>query len=178
MGSTVVKYFVVLPDGQRFGPADISLLNQWIAEGRILPNTVLEQEATGQRFMASTVPGLTLASTGPYAPPSSGGAGPTSFAGYYRGPVAQPYGGQNDLTMAWVFSSLGMMFCLGGLACGPCAAIGIVFPILGVVYSGRALQAGNPGAQPAKIFSWVTLGLYIAGLVLMFALFGMISVAG
>jgi hypothetical protein len=40
-------YYVIAQDGNRYGPADIPTLQQWVREGRIAPNTTLEDEVTG-----------------------------------------------------------------------------------------------------------------------------------
>lgn len=52
-----MRYFVIASDGQRYGPADIPTLNQWIADGRLTADMMLEGE-NGGRMVASSVPGL------------------------------------------------------------------------------------------------------------------------
>ncbi|QYK53557.1 MAG: hypothetical protein KF824_01385 [Fimbriimonadaceae bacterium] len=49
---------VIWSDGQKFGPADMAMLNQWIAEGRIKPETELESVVDGTRLSAASLPGL------------------------------------------------------------------------------------------------------------------------
>ena len=51
-------FFVIADDGNKYGPADLATLNAWIAEGRLQPNTILEEVQTMERRPASTVPGL------------------------------------------------------------------------------------------------------------------------
>lgn len=174
MSGTPVKYYVILPDGQRFGPADISLLNQWAAEGRILPTTMLEQEGSQMRLPASSVPGLALGGQNPYATPPPGPqagpyggphGGPNAYSGYYRAPDAMGDMGHNDLVVAWVGSSVGLALCFGSSCCPPFGFLAIAGPILGLIFSGRAQQKGNPGAMGAKIFSGVVLGLQILALI-------------
>jgi ABC-type branched-subunit amino acid transport system permease subunit len=53
-----VRYFVHAVDGQIYGPYDLNAINQWIAEGRIVPTTVLQPEGSNLRVAASTVQGL------------------------------------------------------------------------------------------------------------------------
>lgn len=53
-----MQYFVIWPDGQKFGPADLGKLNEWAAEGRITPETELESVIDGSRVKASTLPGM------------------------------------------------------------------------------------------------------------------------
>ena len=52
-----MQYFVIGPDGQKFGPADINTLTQWAAEGRLTPATMLEDEF-GKQMPASELPGV------------------------------------------------------------------------------------------------------------------------
>ncbi len=67
------KYFVVdLNTGQKYGPADIATLNQWLAEGRVTPQSTLEDAETGERIIANAVPGLNIGPTAPTAPPNVG----------------------------------------------------------------------------------------------------------
>lgn len=61
-----MQYFVIAPDGQKYGPADIATLNQWAVEARLTPTTELEDAATGARLTASNVPGIVF--------PGGGGA--------------------------------------------------------------------------------------------------------
>jgi hypothetical protein len=56
----MASYFVIAPDGSKYGPADELTLQQWIAENRLLPTTMLEDVATSNRVAASAVPGLTF----------------------------------------------------------------------------------------------------------------------
>lgn len=53
-----MQYFVIAPDGQKYGPADVPTLNSWITEGRLLPDTQLQDTATGAVMAAAMVPGL------------------------------------------------------------------------------------------------------------------------
>lgn len=172
----------MLPDGQKFGPADLRLLNQWAAEGRILHGTVLEEASTGRRFDASSLPGLALPQT--QTPPTMMSPGtihpPQQYAPYYRGGPGSVVGdnGQNDLTLSYVFSAIGLATCFGGGLCGGCSLIGIVFPILGLVYANKAEQKGHPSAGSAKILGWVALCLQIVSVILSFALLGASMMGG
>ena len=53
-----MRYFVIGDDGQKYGPADLDLLNSWITEGRLLPTQQLEDESSGLRLAAGAVQGL------------------------------------------------------------------------------------------------------------------------
>lgn len=76
-----MRYFVIGDQGQKYGPNDLDGLNVWIREGRLLPTTVLEDEASGMRSAASAVAGLQFA---PAAPP------PSAVPAHAQGPA---YGG-------------------------------------------------------------------------------------
>ena len=54
-----MNYFVIEPEGQKYGPANIESLNLWLFEERISALTLLEDE-TGNRVRALAVPGLRL----------------------------------------------------------------------------------------------------------------------
>lgn len=63
-----MQYYVIAPDGQKYGPADVPTLNAWIAEGRLLPDTQLQDVATNAVMAASMVPGLAFPTSQPAAP--------------------------------------------------------------------------------------------------------------
>lgn len=162
-------YFVVLPDGQKFGPADLNLLNQWAMEGRVLASTMLEDARTGQRMPASSVAGIQVAVAQPPNPfPAPGTMNPPEQYGqYYRPGQGSAIGGDtgsNDLTLSYVFGALGIAMCaIGGSGC---SLIGIVFPILGLVYAKKAQDKGNPSASGARTLSIVAIVLQIISIVI------------
>ncbi|HVT11621.1 MAG TPA: hypothetical protein VHE55_05095 [Fimbriimonadaceae bacterium] len=71
-----MRYYVVTQSGS-FGPADIGQIEQWSREGRVAPSTILEEEGSGRRILASSLPGLTFTTfqhapqSGPLATPFS-----------------------------------------------------------------------------------------------------------
>jgi len=160
-----VQYFVIGDDGQKYGPADLATLNAWIAEGRLLANTILEDSRSGARTPASAVPGLQFAPPagggyqapgGGYRPPQGGYQAPQ---GGYQAPGGPQFGtnyprqqmgdnGSGDITQAWVFAVLSLFCC------------GLIFGILGLNAAKRAEQKGNPGAQAAKIANIVCLSIW------------------
>jgi hypothetical protein len=147
-GPQETKYWVIGPDGQRYGPADLAKLREWAAEGRIGPATMLEDYGTGQFVRATAVPGLVLPQAqaqNPWAQ-APGSPYPRQPSGYY----APSPSASNDLTWAWVLSILGFLCCL------PLAFVGLY-------YADRAKKAGIPGGQAAFV---VSLILVILGLLL------------
>lgn len=157
-----VRYFVYAPNGQRYGPADLATLQQWVAEGRVLPNSLVEDEFGGPQMAASTVPGLIFPTT--YAQPQAGpgysqGPGspyaenpynqPQQQSNYYR-PPASSYTNAGDVNNAWICAVVGL------LCCGPVS-------IVGIVLANRAKQAGNPNAQAPFILSIIATALWGLG---------------
>lgn len=71
-----MPYFVLAPDGMKYGPAEIPELQRWAMEDRLLPDSQLEDILTGQRLLAHQIPGLF-----PQV------AAPAPYATYPRGPV-------------------------------------------------------------------------------------------
>jgi hypothetical protein len=67
----MAQYYVLAQDGNRYGPADIPTLQQWINENRILPTTMLEDASTGQQLPASALSDLRFPTTMPQPPMSS-----------------------------------------------------------------------------------------------------------
>ncbi|MES1227155.1 MAG: hypothetical protein ABUL72_00705, partial [Armatimonadota bacterium] len=63
------SYFVLGVDGKEYGPVTSAQVAQWMAEGRVLPNTQLRAASNNAVFSASQVV------------PMSPGATPTSPAG-------------------------------------------------------------------------------------------------
>lgn len=53
-----MAFYVVTRDGSRYGPADLPLLQLWVNEGRLNPNSTLENRETGQRLLARDLEGL------------------------------------------------------------------------------------------------------------------------
>jgi len=173
-----MRYFVVTDNGQKYGPADLPTLNQWIAEGRVIPSTILEDEGSGVRMAASTLSGLefgapTMTQTPPYGGPSVGApsaSGPLA-GGYPRPGSAPADNGQSDMTQAWVFGAL----CLGNITvfCSPlCGGLSILFGILGLLAAIRAEAKGHPQAKTAKIFNIVVLVLHVVFFGSMFRIWG------
>lgn len=93
-------YYVILPTGEKFGPADLTTLQSWVNENRVQPNTIIEDAVQNVQIPASRVIGLNFPNTSP--PPQGPGMGnpnpyehapgPQSYAGYYNrsGPGTSP----------------------------------------------------------------------------------------
>lgn len=98
-----MRYFVIGPTGDKYGPADVAVLNQWIAEGRLFPASIVESEANGVQAPASTVPGLQFAPGVPPPSPVAAHMVPPTYAGAYTPPQYE----NEDHKMALVGIGLG-----------------------------------------------------------------------
>lgn len=158
-----MRYYVVTDDGQKFGPADVQTLNQWIAESRLLPTQMLEEEASGARFAARAVPGLNFPvpvtqtqAPGPGVGPGAGpGAAPGSpgYQGYYRPPGGTTGDdGSRDITPAWV------LFGVGLVGCCIVPYVSLILAGVGIFFGNRAKSKGHP--QGAVAFG-LNIGLLI-----------------
>ncbi len=170
-----MKYYVVWPDGQRFGPADVDTLTQWAAEGRLQETTELEDAATGARLSAASVPGLIFTSPAPAQPaaPSSPYETPVAANPYQEtpsnpyGPVSNPYqnppspsgsnyprqtanydDGSADLTKAWIFGVVGFFCC-------------VALTFVGIYFAVQAKKKGNSGAQAALVVNVILVSISI-----------------
>jgi len=94
-------YYVIAHDGNRYGPADIATLQQWVREGRIAPNTTLEDEFTGTQIRASLLPELSYLFPN-QPPPAAGEPAPPSVVG---GPAS------GQAVTALVLGILGLVCC-------------------------------------------------------------------
>ena len=99
-----MRYFVIGEDGELYGPADITTLNDWIAQGRLAPTTMIQEEFGGARFAASLLAGLSFSPN--YVRPGTG-----------RDP------GDQEFKMAWIMGVAGL------LCCSLCGPIGLAYAI-------------------------------------------------
>jgi hypothetical protein len=135
-----------MPNGQRYGPADLPTLAQWASENRVLPTTTILDVSTGATMPASLVPGLTFPTPYRGAPGASHPSQSSPYAGYYsRQPHGQTNMGDKEVTWAWILGALGLLCC-------PC-----VFSVGGIALAVVAEQRGHPNARSALIFCVVTL---------------------
>ncbi len=163
-----MQYYVIGPDGSKYGPADIPTLKQWAAENRLDPDAILEDFNTGQRTAAAQVQGIfetgapgspiptttatTEAQRGQMSQQlPSGAAGPSLYdspvgnmpPGYYTRGTADD--GSKEITLSYVFSAIGFVCCP------------VIFSVLGIVYAGKAEAKGNLSAKGAKTLGIISL---------------------
>ncbi len=64
-----MPYYVLGHGGAKYGPVELGTLNAWAQEGRIVPDTLIEDAGSGVKTPARAVPGLVLrAPSSPAAP--------------------------------------------------------------------------------------------------------------
>lgn len=61
-------YLVILEDGTQKGPASVSVLKEWAAQGAVLPTTLLKNVSTGETCPAASLVGV-VATQAVQAPP-------------------------------------------------------------------------------------------------------------
>ena len=145
-----MTYYVVSPDGQKYGPGDVVTLNQWAQQGRVLPTTVLEDVTTGARLPASQVPGMMFApaSTGDYAQPPA-------YQQYPRTGYGLTDNGDGDYQKALIFGILGLLCCP------------LIFSSIGIYYASLAQRKGHPKSQTIMTFCIASLVIgFVLGAIL------------
>jgi hypothetical protein len=167
-----MPYFVVADDGAKYGPADLETLNSWIKESRLLAATLLEDDTSGARIAAGSVPGLNF----PSARATEGAAPPV---GVYSNPNANrpaphnPYSanfanqapvdseaGKTENLIAWILGGVGLVFCgLGWLLGG-----------IGAVLGYQAKSKGHPGGNASFIFNIVVVVVSLVVIIGYFAI--------
>ena len=151
-----MQFNVVLPGGSRYGPASIDTLNEWIAEGRVLPGTTLENTLSGELMLAQDLVGLVWHPAAPHpVGPHHGGQpsqqpypGPSGWqpSQNWRPVATLPAPGGDGLATASFVASL-LSFC------GCCVPVALGALWLG--YTARArgsLQGGS-----AVAFAWLAV---------------------
>lgn len=145
------QYYVIGPDGSKYGPVDIATLQTWKAEGRVLPTTQIE-DAQGQRFSATVIPGLFDGPSGPppnMAPPNMGAP---SYGGYSRSTMAvDPMDdGTKELKRSRTYAIVSLFCCP------------ILTGIAAIVYANKAIEKGNPRGAEYRTQAYIMMGIGIA----------------
>ena len=178
-----MKYYVIWPDGQKFGPADVDILNQWVSEGRVTRDTELEAVDSGARLRAGDLPGLlfpmeaaapeaeasagspnvsSIGTPSSYAPPETQSSGPVgtpygSPQTPYQSPYQNPY--QNP-PQGYITGDDGSKDVTYSFVCSIlgffCCCLLTVF---GAYMGNRAKQKGHPNGNAAFITAIVLLAL-------------------
>lgn len=135
-----MQYWVIAPDGKKYGPADVPTLNTWVAQGRVTAQTRVQELASGDQMLASQIPGILLV-------PFSGSQNyNTNYQNVYPRVPDPSYGKdwEKEILAAWLLGGVGIF----------CCAFAAIF---GVIKASNAQRAGHPGAQAPLIFNIVAL---------------------
>lgn len=135
-----MRYYVLDPSGQRYGPADIRTLNEWAIQGRLTPQTLVEDSSSGMRMAAAAVPGMMF--------PQVASPGP-QFTAYPRSGVFMG-GGEKEIKEAWICGWIGLC------CCGPLA-------IFGLTQALKAKNMGNPNAIGPIVLNGIAVAFWILG---------------
>jgi hypothetical protein len=192
-----MNYYVIFPDGQKFGPADLNVLQTWVNEGRVTPDMDVEVVETGERMKAMVVTGLTFPAPAqpaapadtinPYATPGASTGTPTGTENPYAQP-AQPAGPGPDNQVYNPYQNpyprtggvaggdgssditFSYIFSAIGLFASPCCSVCALPIYIGsFVFAKRATDKGNPGAKTAQTVAIVLLAI---SLIIVLATFG------
>ncbi len=157
-----MNYFVVdQTSGQKYGPADLATLNQWVVEGRVTPTTMLEDAATGQQVLASSVPGLSLGVPPSTAPPPAAAQVANPYPRQFEQAPGLPVSSEQSglIIASYILSAVGLCFCPiafsgGAIACAVVAKnrgdqrgqtamiVGIASLVLGIVIGAMLAASG------------------------------------
>ena len=140
-----MQYYVITQTGDKFGPADIHMLSIWVNEGRVLPNTMLEEATTGQRMMANQIAGIGLPARGDYY------QGMQPSPQNYPRIVASP--GDKHAATAKALGIAGFFLCTA-------------LSFVGIIYAAIAYKHGSPKAGSA-------MAVCVGSIVLQLVLFGL-----
>lgn len=154
-----MRYYVIArDDGRKFGPADLATLSQWALEGRVMRDTMLEAELTGERLQASNVVGIEFPPDAAPPPPTDWSRPPEFGVGNPPPGTSAP--GTNDLTLAWVFSVLSIALCF---------AYGCLAVVLGpfALHFAKKAEAQGLNATWPKVVAYIAMALgaiYVVGM--------------
>lgn len=157
---------VIGPDGQEYGPANLSTLKQWVGEGRLQAESQLKNNSSGAIVSARDVPGLFDVS----APPQvSGGYAPPMTAAYPRDAGVYPAAAPQEAHWGWGFWKV-ILGSLAGLV------LFFVFGGFGIIFAGYsiydAVRLKAVSAQSGIVALVISIGataLILVGLVLRYA---------
>lgn len=158
-----MEFFVLAPDGNEYGPADVPTLQQWVAENRLNRQSRLRHRVTGQVVEAGTIADLFPKVSG--APPVM--PTPTAPSNYPRAyvPKQQPQYGLGNSSFTWALIDSGLSIVFPFLS----FRLGILWAAFGLVNAIQAKRLGHPHGLVAIIIASIAVALNLAILAIGFA---------
>ena len=149
-----MRYFVLAEDGKKYGPAETALLNQWIGEGRLLPDMQLEEEGTHHPVVAASVSELDF-----YA---LEGAGKGTFDGTMfivaEGVHVEPQETvEVDLILAFAAAGFALLL---AFTTPIISLIGVMAAVLGLAAAFKAKDRGHPAGSAALAMNMCALAVW------------------
>jgi hypothetical protein len=117
-----VRYYIHAVDGQVYGPVDIDGINEWIAQGRVVPTTLLQPENSQVRVAAAIITGLIWGDN-------------QSFQSYTPQVLSTA---RYELSGAWACFAASIILC-----CLPSFGVHISLGIGGLILSAMAYRKGR-----------------------------------
>ncbi len=128
-----MRYYVIGSDGQRYGPVDVTQLQQWVNEGRVTRTTMVVEESSGQQYAANIIAGLIFPMT--QGGPQQSQQDPSQY-------YARPGFGQQPLYAGPVPNTgLSIGLAIFSMLCCGCMPLGIV----ALIYAIQANSAASRG---------------------------------
>ena len=159
-----MRYFVFAEDGNKYGPADVGMLNRWIEEGRLLPAMMLEEEGTLHRVAAASIAGLDFYVLDEDQQPIEAASASAAVAVMAIEP-SPTEALSFDLVLAWLSVVATLAF---AAVRGAAGYLAIFTTLLGIMASLKAKEKGHFAAGPAIVINvlafvvWLAARLYLA----------------
>jgi hypothetical protein len=155
-----MKYYVLMPDGQRFGPADVDMLTRWAHENLLNQRSMLVEESSGDTVVAGEIPGIVFPLVSVELPSGTQFAKPPTLNSTPEMPQANSQVGSTEVLVGWIMFGLSLL----GLSC--------IGSIVGTIYSRKAMKLGNPNGQAPYIANIVVLVLWVVIIACVLRYFG------
>lgn len=156
-------YFVIGPNGEEYGPADLNTLANWKNEGRVNPSTMLKDAQSGQMIQASSIPALFPMEAPTMTPTNTGFSQPSSFGTQPASPVQAPYAHypHSGMDTAEAKQSLNKAYIILALSfvCGCC----IGFPFAWMQGTKAEQQGLVSEVKTFRIIFGVVVALWVVG---------------
>lgn len=148
-----MEYMVEGADGKQYGPVNLEAMKDWVAQGRINPQTSVTEFSSGNKTAAGAVPGLF-----PQAPPAAAVPSPFRSPMPVTAPVQMSANqGKAEFINSIVRSGLALLsfFVIGGL--------GVIFGAYALFYAIQCNAKGNKYGVVAIVIASASLAAVLIG---------------